>query len=45
LRNYPGVPHAFVMMSRLFPGADSALTDAAQAARKFVYKSDSFVVD
>jgi acetyl esterase len=45
LRKYPGVPHAFVMMSRLFPGADSALTDAAQAARNFVYKSDSFVVD
>jgi acetyl esterase len=33
---YPGVPHAFVMMSRLYAGADAALDDAALAAREFV---------
>ena len=33
---YPGVPHAFVMMSRLYAGADAALDDAARAARGFV---------
>jgi acetyl esterase len=37
LKRYPGVPHAFVMMSRLYKGADAALDDAAQAARSFVF--------
>ena len=36
LEIYPGVPHAFVMMSRLYKGADAALDDAARAAREFV---------
>lgn len=36
LKRYPGVPHAFVMMSRFYQGADAALDDAAQAARRFV---------
>jgi acetyl esterase len=35
LKRYPGVPHAFVMMSRLYPGADAALDDAARVAREF----------
>ena len=33
---YPGVPHAFLMMSRLYAGADAALDDAARAARGFI---------
>jgi acetyl esterase len=37
LKRYPGVPHAFVMLSRLYKGADAALDDAAQAARGFVF--------
>jgi acetyl esterase len=36
LKRYPGVPHAFVMMSRLYKGADEALDDAAAAARRFI---------
>ena len=36
LKRYPGVPHAFVMMSRLYHRADAALEDAARAARAFV---------
>jgi acetyl esterase len=36
LKRYPGLPHAFVMMSRLYKGADAALDDAAAAAEGFV---------
>jgi len=36
LKIYPGVPHAFVMMSRLYAGADAALDDAARAAHEFI---------
>lgn len=39
LKRYPGLPHAFVMMSRLYQGADAALDDAARAARGFVTSS------
>jgi len=35
LKRYPGLPHAFVMMSRLYQGADAALDDAAAAAKGF----------
>jgi acetyl esterase len=35
LVRYPAVPHAFVMMSRLYAGADAALDDAARAAVEF----------
>jgi acetyl esterase len=41
IKRYPGVPHAFVMMSRLFPGADSALTDAAEVAKAFAARRAS----
>jgi acetyl esterase/lipase len=33
-----GLPHAFVMMSRLYKGADAALDDAAAAAKGFVQR-------
>jgi hypothetical protein len=36
LKRYTGLPHAFVMMSRLYKGADAALDDAAAAAKGFV---------
>ena len=36
LKRYPGVPHAFVMLSRLYDGATSALHDAAAALRGFL---------
>jgi acetyl esterase len=38
LKRYPGVPHAFVMLSRLYDGATSALRDAAAALRGFLNK-------
>ncbi|MDB5867664.1 MAG: acetylesterase [Betaproteobacteria bacterium] len=41
VRRYPGVPHAFLMMSRLFDGADRALTDAAEVAQAFVRRPES----
>ena len=44
LKRYPGVPHAFVMMSRLYRGDDSALDDAAAAARRFVRSGSEPVV-
>ena len=39
-KRYSGVPHAFVMMSRLYAGADAALDDAAAVARGFVATRD-----
>jgi acetyl esterase/lipase len=36
LKRYPGLPHAFVMTSRFYKGADAALDDAAAAAKGFV---------
>lgn len=36
VRRYPGVPHAFVMASRLYDGAASALADAAAALRRLM---------
>ena len=36
LKRYPGVPHAFLMLSRLYDGAVSALRDAAAALKGFV---------
>jgi acetyl esterase len=36
LKRYPGVPHAFVMLSRLYDGATRALQDAAAALRGFL---------
>ena len=41
LKIYPGVPHAFVMMSRLYAGADAALDDAARAAREFIRRIET----
>jgi acetyl esterase len=38
VKRYPGVPHAFVMLSRLYPGADAAIGDAAAAAGRFVQR-------
>jgi acetyl esterase len=35
VKRYPGVPHAFVMLSRLYEGAACALGDAASALRRF----------
>jgi hypothetical protein len=37
---YPGVPHAFVMMNRLYAGAETALDDAARAAREFIGRGE-----
>ncbi len=36
LKRYPGVPHAFVMLNRLYDGAASALMDSATALRHFL---------
>ena len=36
LKRYPGVPHAFVMLSRLYDGAVAALNDSASALKGFV---------
>ena len=36
LKRYPGVPHAFVMLNRLYDGAASALLDSATALRHFL---------
>ncbi len=36
LKRYPGVPHAFVMLSRLYDGATSALRDSAGALHEFL---------
>ena len=35
---YPGLPHAFVMVSRFYEGAAAAVRDAASAAQRFVSK-------
>lgn len=35
VKRYPGVPHAFVMLNRIYEGAASAVRDAAHAARQF----------
>ena len=36
LKHYPGVPHAFVMLNRLYDGAISALHDSAAALKNFI---------
>ncbi|MGH9374932.1 MAG: alpha/beta hydrolase [Terriglobia bacterium] len=33
---YPGLPHAFAMLNRIFAGAVEAIRDAAQSAQSFV---------
>lgn len=33
---YPGLPHAFIMLNRIFTGAVLAIRDAARAAQSFV---------
>ena len=35
VKRYPGLPHAFVMLNRLFPPAADAVRDAAEQARRF----------
>lgn len=36
VKPYPGLPHAFVMLKRVFGGAKDAVRDLAAAARRFV---------
>jgi acetyl esterase len=36
VKRYPGLPHAFVMLSRIFEPAAAAIRDAAAAAQRFV---------
>jgi len=36
VKRYPGLPHAFVMLNRIFDGAKDAVRDLATAARRFV---------
>ena len=36
VKTYPGLPHAFVMLNRVFDGAKEAVRDLADAARRFV---------
>jgi len=36
VKSYPGLPHAFVMLNRIFDGAKAAVRDLAAAAQRFV---------
>lgn len=36
VKRYPGLPHAFVMLTRVFDGAKDAVRDLAAAAKRFV---------
>ena len=36
VKRYPGMPHAFVMVNRLYEGAADAVRDAAAAAQRFI---------
>ena len=36
VKRYPGLPHAFVMVTWLYEGAAHALRDAAATAQRFV---------
>jgi acetyl esterase len=36
VKRYPGLPHAFVTMNRVFTGAEPAIEDAARAGRRMV---------
>jgi acetyl esterase len=36
LKRYPGLPHGFVMLNRIFEPAANAVRDAAQAAQDFI---------
>ena len=35
VKRYPGPPHAFVMLNRLYEGAADAVRDVAHAAQRF----------
>ena len=36
MKPYPGLPHAFVMLNRVFDGAKDAVRDLAAAAKRFI---------